>query len=236
MNAAASAPEVYGGALQRPDERLRVRFSDGATHWLPLDRWLGAATPEECAALERVAGPVLDVGCGAGRHVIELQRRRVPVLGVDVVPHAVEIARRRGGAVLQRSVFAPLPGEGRWASALLLDGNVGIGGDPVRLLARCRRLLAPRGRVVVEVDPPGSGWRRLSACLERAGRRSAPFAWAVVGADAIASLSGPAGLTLAMMTLTSSGRRFAHLERVGPSGALSGRTGPSGPPSGKAFP
>ena len=36
----------------------------------------------------------------------------------------------RGATVLQRDIFGPLPGEGRWGTALLFDGNVGIGGDP----------------------------------------------------------------------------------------------------------
>ena len=36
----------------------------------------------------------------------------------------------RGVNVLERSVFAGVPGQGRWRSVLLLDGNIGIGGDP----------------------------------------------------------------------------------------------------------
>ncbi|MDP8937785.1 MAG: hypothetical protein M3O23_08680 [Actinomycetota bacterium] len=139
--------------------------------------------------------------------------RRVRALGIDSSPEAVELARRRGAVVLQRDLFCALPGEGRWATVLLFDGNVGIGGDPVRLLARCRRLIARRGRVVVEVGPPGTGWSRRSAHLEHDGRRSPRFAWAVVGADAIAGLAGDAGLRVATMADTRSGRWFAHLER-----------------------
>jgi len=43
---------------------------------------------------------------------------------------------------VRRSVFDALPAEGRWHTALLADGNVGIGGDPIRLLSRLRGLIA----------------------------------------------------------------------------------------------
>ena len=46
----------------------------------------------------------------------------------------------RGAPALCRSVFDPLPAEGRWAAVLALDGNIGIGGDPVAFLDRMRHL------------------------------------------------------------------------------------------------
>lgn len=187
---------------------------DGQALALDLARWNAPATAEEQEVLGTVDGPVLDLGCGPGRLVLDLAARRVMALGIDSSPDAVDLARRRGAAVLQRNLFGRLPGEGRWATALLFDGNVGIGGDPVRLLARCRALISPQGRVVVEVGPPATGWRPLSARLHHDGRRSASFAWALVGADAIGELAGRARLSLAGMTVTSSGRRFVLLERA----------------------
>ena len=62
-------------------------------------------------------------------------------LGLDAAAAASEIALARGAPVLQRSIFASVPGAGRWCSALLQDGNIGIGGDPEALLARIRALL-----------------------------------------------------------------------------------------------
>ena len=162
---------------------------------LALDpaRWHAGPSPFEQRLLRGLPAPVIDVGCGPGRLVAALGRIGTAALGVDPAPAAVDLARRRGAAVLQRSVFDPLPGEGRWMTVLLLDGNVGIVGDPVRLLRRCRELAAPRGVTVVEVDRPGTGRHRHRVRLERAGRRSAWFDWAVVGADAIAAVAAVAG-------------------------------------------
>ncbi len=82
--------------------------------------------------------------------------------------------------MLQRSIFDRLPGEGRWATALLLDGNVGIGGDAARLRSRLRELLRPGGCVFAELAPPDvhSCVRRMR--VESRGHASAWFAWAVV--------------------------------------------------------
>ncbi len=182
------------------------------TALLDLDQWDRPASGEERALLAHVDGPVIDLGCGPGRLVVDLAARRVPALGIDSSPHAVERARQRGAAVLQRDLFGELPGEGHWATALLFDGNIGIGGDPVRLLRRCRRLTAGTGRLMAEVGPPGTGWRRVSAGLVGDGRRRASLPWAVVGADAIAGLARAAGLVLTTIHETLSGRWFAGLQ------------------------
>ena len=158
------------------------------------DRWHAPASDAERQFLGALAGPVLDVGCGPGRVLDALARRRVAVLGIDPSPTAVALARRRGGAALQRSVFDPLPGTGRWETVLLLDGNIGIGGDPPRLLRRCGSLIRPGGEVVVEVEPPGTSWRRCRARLERGEVSSPWFPWAVVGRDAIGDLARAASL------------------------------------------
>jgi SAM-dependent methyltransferase len=189
-----------------------LRAHTGETLELDLGRWHDPATDEEADLLDAVAGPVIDLGCGPGRLVVRLASQRVPALGVDSSPSAIALARMRGATVLQRDIFGPLPGEGRWGTALLFDGNVGIGGDPTRLLARCRQLTGGRGEVLAEVQPPGSGWRRLTAWFEREGHRSESFAWAVVGADAIAGLARKAGLEVAALAPTPSGRWFARLQ------------------------
>jgi SAM-dependent methyltransferase len=199
-------------------ETVVLRAEDGTA--LPLDpgRWHAEPTPAEERLVDSMAGPVLDVGCGPGRFVIGLAQRGTMALGVDPAPAAVALCRSRGAPVLQKSVFDPLPGQGRWRTVLLADGNIGIGGDPERLLRRCRELLAHDGTVVVEVEPPGPsranhrGWRSYRARLERGPALGPWFAWAVVGADAIAELARAAGLRLLHLEpMQAEGRWFAHL-------------------------
>ena len=127
-----------------------------------------------------------------------------------MAPEAVRLARAAGGIVLHRSVFDPLPGEGRWATALLLDGNVGIGGDPVTLLARLAALLQPAGRAVVELDPPGSPSLREEVRLEGGAARSSWFPWARVSVDDVGGLARATGLSV-QHCWAGGGRWFAQL-------------------------
>jgi hypothetical protein len=106
----------------------------------------------------------------------------------------VRQTRLRGVPGLRRSVFDALPGEGRWETALVADGNIGIGGDPVALLARTRELVTPAGRVVVDVAPWGTGVVTRHVRLETSHGLSGRFPWTTVGADAVSAVARAAGL------------------------------------------
>lgn len=179
---------------------------------LSLRRWHGPMLPEEVALLGTIRGPVLDIGCGPGRHAAALARIGHVTLGIDTSAAAVRAARRRGAPAVQISVFGPVPGAGTWATALLLDGNIGIGGDPVRLLERVHQLLAPGGRVLVEVDPPGSDSRRFHARVQHAGGAGPGFPWASVASQGIPDVAASAGL-LTVEVSCRANRWFADLEK-----------------------
>ncbi len=183
---------VYTHALQ--GHPCTVWDGDLAPQPLPTHAWLSAAGAADLALLAHCQGPTLDIGCGPGRMTEALAVAGHAVLGIDVVPEAVRQTRRRGVPALQRSVFDPLPGEGRWETVLLADGNVGIGGDPVALLERARQLVEPGGRVVVDVAPWGTGVVTRHVRLETRHGRSGQFPWTVVGADAVQAVAYAAGL------------------------------------------
>jgi hypothetical protein len=110
-------------------------------------------------------------------------------------------------------VFAPVPGERRWRRVLLADGNIGIGGDPQRLLRRCRQLSHTNGQILVELDPPGTPtWIGRIRVAVGDGAPSAPFPWAYVSITGLARLAHDAGLCI-LESWTEAGRWFATLAR-----------------------
>ena len=202
---------VYERALAGAAGPLTLTGPAGGTIEVDVSAWCRRRMPGDGGLLDRCDGPTLDVGCGPGRLTAALLRRGVPALGVDISATAVGMARRRGALALHRDVFTDLPGAGRWRCVLLADGNVGIGGDPARLLARCRALAAADGVVLVELHPPGvPSW--AGRAVLRSADGAAALRWAVVAADDVAAPAARAGLRVAE-TWTEAGRWFATLRR-----------------------
>ncbi len=189
-----------------------MRVSEGSARPLPIDDWSAPASADEVGLLGGLRGPVLDLGCGPGRLVVALGQLGIPAMGIDASPRAIGLALAGGAAVLERSVFDPLPGEGRWPSVLLFDGNVGIGGDPVALLRRVMSLLAATGVALVEVEPPGSPTTSTRARLEWRDEATTWFPWAWVGADGLDEMAGEAGLVRRRWRVVGP-RWFAELSR-----------------------
>ncbi|PLS75173.1 MAG: SAM-dependent methyltransferase [Actinobacteria bacterium] len=212
MTMATAARRRRAASVAGLEEPAVLRSSDGAIIALPVDRWQAEPSAEECAVLALARAPVLDVGCGPGRHVLHLAAKGVLALGVDASPAAVHLARQTGAPVLERSIFGRVPGVGRWRTALLLDGNIGIGGHPVALLRRLGALLAPGGSVLVEVQPSGTATRVLRARVERGAESGPWFRWAVVGADGMAGVAELAGFSVGP-EWSEGGRWFAALSR-----------------------
>jgi SAM-dependent methyltransferase len=188
-----------------------LRLADGRLVPLEVDRWAGPVTDADLALLDRAAGPVLDVGCGPGRLTAALHNRGVPVLGLDVLEPVPVLARAAGAPVHVGDVFAPVPSEGSWRTVVVADGNVGIGGDPVRLLRRLRAVLADGGTVLVELHP-GRSHAPARVRLEGLGTTSAWFSWALLGPDALPGAAAAAGLAV-QERWTAQGREFAALRR-----------------------
>jgi SAM-dependent methyltransferase len=189
-----------------------LRALDGRPLPLPAQRWFEPVTAAEQRLLERAEGPVLDIGCGPARHALLLAQTGIISLGIDISVPALAVAHGRGAPVLQRSIFDRIPGHGRWGTALLLDGNIGIGGAPAVLLRRVRDLLRDGGRVLLEVDAADVRPRRRTVRFEHDGHSGPWFGWVNVGVNELHQLARDSDLRL-RDSWTDSERCFAQLDR-----------------------
>lgn len=206
--------EPYAKALSRGQGKLSVLDVSGsvpAVHYRVQD-WLVAANDFEKSLLAEVEGPLLDIGCGPGRMLLAAEELGLTAYGVDSSPLAVARARTQGATVYQQSVFDLMPDEGKFQSLLLLDGNIGIGGDPLVLLARLRAIAAPGAILLVETDPLAQLEARYQAILvDAAGRSSETFDWARLGAAPLHRHAAGTGWTL-VRSIIHHGRQFSLLQ------------------------
>jgi SAM-dependent methyltransferase len=175
-----------------------LRTVDGGALELDIARWHDGACEDDIEIVARARGPVLDVGCGPGRLLEVLARCGIEAAGIDSSPAAIGTSLSRGGDAYLVDAFDAVPREGEWATVLLLDGNIGIGGDVTALLTRVVELLRPGGDVIVEVHPPGacSTNEPLSVRVEWGDEVGPWFPWTRASADGIVPCAERAGLRL----------------------------------------
>lgn len=96
---------------------------------------------------------VLDAGCGTGRVAIELARRGVDVVGVDVDPSMLTTARSRAPALrfCEADLADPAFDLGRTFDVVMMAGNVPLftpPGTEAAVVAGCARHVAAGGLLV----------------------------------------------------------------------------------------
>lgn len=114
--------------------------------------------PHQQKAMEYVLGRVLDIGCGAGRHALHLQRQGYQVLATDRSPLAIEVCKSRG---LKDARVLPITQVtsrlGTFDTVLMLGNNFGLFGSFRRarwLLRRFHSMTSARARIVAESADP----------------------------------------------------------------------------------
>jgi SAM-dependent methyltransferase len=150
-----------------PDPAALVRFLDEAARAESgMKRYAVAAH-----VLRRPAGPILDVGCGAGHDLVLFAAEGLRVVGVDPSAVMVDAARTRtagAGASVVRAVGEALPFAGDSFSGCRIERVLMHVADPLVVLAEVLRCVVSGGLVTV-FEPNWASFRVRSEVLsERA--------------------------------------------------------------------
>jgi SAM-dependent methyltransferase len=138
--------EAHATMLERDDGFVDTEFVPG--YFTEFRRWSSL----ERTAMRSVRGRVLDVGCGAGRVALHLQRRGHAVVGIDVSALAVKACALRGVEVVRAMPVTQVDGRlSEFDTIVMLGNNMGLLASRERagwLLRRFHRLTTERGRIV----------------------------------------------------------------------------------------
>ena len=138
-----------------------VERDDGYFDSIPTKGYFSdyeAWSPIEQKAMLFVKGRVLDIGCGAGRHLLHLQKRGYSVLGIDISPLALDVCRKRGLRKLklmpiERIDFKP----NSFDTVLMMGNNFGLFGNlekAKRLLKRFHRITSKDALIIASTRDP----------------------------------------------------------------------------------
>jgi SAM-dependent methyltransferase len=118
-------------------------------------------------AVEHAAGKrVLEIGCGPGLGLAVLSRCAERVVGGDIVPDSLALARRRCGSGVGLAVMDGgwLPFRDGCFDVVILFEVIYYFASPDAVLLECRRILAPGGRVLLCMPNPDHPTFNPSPC------------------------------------------------------------------------
>jgi 2-polyprenyl-3-methyl-5-hydroxy-6-metoxy-1,4-benzoquinol methylase len=155
--------DAFGHALLdqfegRPAHELIERSDGYVDVSAGAETYLSEPSNEERLVADRAVGRVLDIGCGAGRFALYLERRGRDVVGIDVSPLAIEVCRRRGLKDARvMSVDEVDTSLGKFDTVLMLGNNLALLGSAhgaKRILKRLSAVVVPGGSILGNtIDP-----------------------------------------------------------------------------------
>jgi ubiquinone/menaquinone biosynthesis methyltransferase len=163
LDAAFTTPEAKRRYVRRLFGTIADRY-DFITRFLSFGRDAKWKTRMIEGAEIESGWRVLDLACGTGDLAFDAARRGARVVGLDITPRMVELARAKSGAAGPAWIVGDMTALPVRAEAFDLV-TIGYGlrnvPDLPRALAEIHRVLRPGGRVCsLDFDRPETGWIR----------------------------------------------------------------------------
>lgn len=184
----------------------------------------------EQKALQLAKGKVLDVGCGAGSHSLNLQNERnLDVTAIDISTNAIKACELRGLKNATVQDIMTLENE-KFDTILLLMNGTGIFGSLKKtpsFLQKLKRLLSPNGQILIDSSDiiymfdededggkwiPGQGYYgELTFTVSYKNETETPFPWLYLDYKTLQNAAYDNGLHCELIT---EGEHYDYLARL----------------------
>jgi len=155
--------DVFGKALMNyynsDKTKIRLRRDDNYLDEEDLGVYFSGYDdfPEyEKKILKHADGKILDIGCGAGRHSLFLQKKGCSVVGMDFSKLAIKVSKIRGlkNCVLASAFSLPFK-KNSFDSVLLMGNNFGIcGNNSENFLRKVYDVTSENGKIIAVSTNP----------------------------------------------------------------------------------
>ena len=185
----------------------------------------------EQKALQLAKGKVLDVGCGAGSHALELQNeRKLEVTAIDISENAVKACQLRGLNYVKVENILNLDTENKFDTILLLMNGTGIFGtlkETAKYLQKLKSLLNEGGQILIDSSdliymfdqdedgaysiPADGYYGELTFTVQYKGDTEETFPWLYLDYNTLQNAAIANGL---QCELVAEGEHFDYLARL----------------------
>ncbi len=179
--------------IEREDGLIDARGLGGRKYYFSEYKdW----APFEKESMRYVKGRVLDIGCGAGRHSLYLQKKGFNVLGIDNSPLAIQVCRLRGLKKTRILAIEELQRlkAGTFDSILMMGNNFGLFGSfpkARRLLRQMSRITSPKARIIAQTLDPYPTQEPIHLAYHRLNRKRGRMAGQIRLRVRFQNLAGP---------------------------------------------
>ena len=185
----------------------------------------------EQIALQLAKGKVLDVGCGAGSHALELQNeRKLDVTAIDISENAVKACLLRGIKNVKVENILALDTSEKFDTILLLMNGTGIFGtlkETSKYLQKLKSLLNVSGQILIDSSdliymfdqdedgaysiPADGYYGELTFTVQYKGETEETFPWLYLDYNTLQNAAIANGL---QCELIAEGAHFDYLARL----------------------
>lgn len=206
---------IYDYAMEEEKGTLLIHNTYGEPDEMPVEVYFREAEDffdVEQKAIELCKGRVLDVGAGAGAHVLELQKQGFEVDALELSDLASKIMYMQGvKSIITGSVF-DMPENEPYDTLLLMMNTIGLVGtlnNLGSLFEKLKSLLKPNGQILFdssdvaylyEDNPPTDHYHgEIDYQYEYAGAKGEWFKWLYVDFDNAHQIASQVGLYLELV-------------------------------------
>lgn len=185
----------------------------------------------EKKALQLAKGKILDVGCGAGSHALELQNeRKLDVTAIDISEHAVKACQLRGLNKVKVANILDLDASEKYDTLLVLMNGTGIFGtlsETAKYLQKLKSLLKEDGQILIDSSdliymydqdedgaysiPADGYYGELTFTVQYKGETEETFPWLYLDYNTLQNAAIANGL---QCELVAEGEHFDYLARL----------------------